>query len=192
MLPNDESPRSDSEHTRLAEAGADSRPALEQLQSFNPCIWKVLRKQFPSFNESDIEDVIQTAMSKAIKKIAQCRTTTTDGFRGWLFTIARHEAIRLATKNRNGRYTNIPAGQHAIVDPGSGPQKPLERAEKAKKIQAALDQLGERQRTIITLKFFEDADYPLICEIMKISYDAARALLARALRELRSQFGENT
>lgn len=59
------------------------------------------------------------------------------------------------------------------------------QAEKQEQLQEALDQLSERQREVLYLKYFAELDYPEICEIMDINYQSVRNLAFRALQTLR-------
>ncbi|NJO01193.1 MAG: sigma-70 family RNA polymerase sigma factor [Bacteroidia bacterium] len=53
------------------------------------------------------------------------------------------------------------------------------------KIHTALAKLSPRQQEIIHLRFFSEAEYEEICQIMQIDYQSARDLLHRAIKALR-------
>ncbi|ASZ10170.1 hypothetical protein CK934_03825 [Chitinophaga sp. MD30] len=53
------------------------------------------------------------------------------------------------------------------------------------KIQLALNQLPQRQREIIYLRYFEDLSYEQIAQIMHLNYQSALNLVQRAITSLR-------
>jgi RNA polymerase sigma factor (sigma-70 family) len=53
------------------------------------------------------------------------------------------------------------------------------------KLHAAINNLPDRQKEIIYLKFEEEMDYPHIAEILKISIESARKLMYRSLISLK-------
>jgi len=59
-------------------------------------------------------------------------------------------------------------------------------AEQAEQLNEALQNLSQRQREVLYLRFYQEMDYEEICEIMGISYQSGRNLLAGALKSLRS------
>ena len=57
--------------------------------------------------------------------------------------------------------------------------------EKSERLVKALQQLSNRQKEIIYLKFYKELDYEEVSSIMNISYQAARNLLYQAVKSLR-------
>lgn len=55
----------------------------------------------------------------------------------------------------------------------------------AEKIQQAMQQLSDRQKEIIYLKFYQNLGYEEVSELMHINYQAARNLLYQAVKALR-------
>lgn len=62
-----------------------------------------------------------------------------------------------------------------------------ENTENAGKVIAAMNQLSDRQKEIIYLKFYQDMSYEEVAEIMNINYQAARNLLYQAIKSLRNR-----
>lgn len=56
----------------------------------------------------------------------------------------------------------------------------------------ALNELSERQREIIYLRFECSMEYDQICEIMNLKNDSARKLVFRAIKTLREAIGESS
>jgi RNA polymerase sigma factor (sigma-70 family) len=57
--------------------------------------------------------------------------------------------------------------------------------EKIKKVVQAIDQLSNRQKEIIYLKFYQNLSYEEVSEIMNINYQVARNLLHQAIKAMR-------
>lgn len=60
-----------------------------------------------------------------------------------------------------------------------------EDEEKIKKVVQAIDQLSNRQKEIIYLKFYQNLSYEEVSEIMNINYQVARNLLHQAIKSMR-------
>jgi RNA polymerase sigma-70 factor (ECF subfamily) len=76
-----------------------------------------------------------------------------------------------------------------LFDRGDAPSEPLERAELAGRVRAAVSELGERQRTALELHQFQDRTYAEVAEEMDMSPEAAKSLLYRARNQLRAHLG---
>ena len=68
---------------------------------------------------------------------------------------------------------------------GEEPSRPVERAEVAVVVRAAVSNLGGRQRTAVELHQFEDRTYTEVAARMDMSPEAAKSLLYRARNQLR-------
>jgi RNA polymerase sigma-70 factor (ECF subfamily) len=117
-------------------------------------------------------------------------------FTTWLFHISqnvvrnalrsrrRHPCVRLdaasATDAEPPRVDGFLAGR------GECPSQPMERAELARVVRAAVSTLAGRQRTALELHQFHDRTYNEIAAEMDMSPKAAKSLLYRARLELRA------
>lgn len=63
-----------------------------------------------------------------------------------------------------------------------------EDEERASKVGSFLQQLSNRQKEIIYLKFYQNLSYEEVSAIMNINYQAARNLLYQAIRALKKQW----
>jgi RNA polymerase sigma-70 factor (ECF subfamily) len=70
------------------------------------------------------------------------------------------------------------------VHPGHGPSAELERIEMERTIQRLIRSLPERQRTAITLQYYEGLAYEEIASAMEISHSSVESLLFRAKQNL--------
>jgi RNA polymerase sigma factor (sigma-70 family) len=62
-----------------------------------------------------------------------------------------------------------------------------EEAERKRLVLQALEQLSDRQKEIIYLKYYQDLSYDEVCEIMNINYQVARNLLYQAIKSLKNR-----
>ena len=76
-----------------------------------------------------------------------------------------------------------PADESAESDPAA----PLERAERERIVQAALDRLGPEHRAVVILKDFDGRRYEEISAILEIPVGTVRSRLHRARCELRDR-----
>ena len=60
-----------------------------------------------------------------------------------------------------------------------------QNAEKTARVLQALDQLSNRQKEIIYLKFYQELNYDEVSEIMNINYQAARNLLYQSIKSMK-------
>src|SRR5437868_6540394 len=72
-----------------------------------------------------------------------------------------------------------------LCDRGEEPSRPVERAEVARVVRAAVSGLAGRQRTAVELHQFEDRTYNEVAASMAMSPEAAKSLLYRARNQLR-------
>lgn len=116
-------------------------------------------------------------------------------FSTWLFHIAQNVARNaLRTKRRHpcvpmgnltcGEEESRPADLR-LGDRSEVPSRPLERRETARRVRAAVAELGGRQRRAMELYQFHDRSYDQIADEMDMSLQAAKGLLYRARNQLR-------
>lgn len=103
---------------------------------------------------------------------------------GWLHRATRFAAIDALRAKR----TRTRAEQIGLMHPNETPATDAEVAwaEARPAIDAFLDELGERDRAIVVLRFFEGCSFAQIGMKLRLSEDAARMRADRALEKLRS------
>ncbi|HLA84872.1 MAG TPA: sigma-70 family RNA polymerase sigma factor [Thermoguttaceae bacterium] len=117
-------------------------------------------------------------------------------FSTWLFTIANNaasNALRTLARRHEVR-PEARTGDSTVVNPmdhlaqASSSQMPVRRLAKAETreiVRLAVESLGERQRMAVLLSKFEGMCYAEIAEVMELSPQAIKSLLARARGNLR-------
>ncbi|MBN1588611.1 MAG: sigma-70 family RNA polymerase sigma factor [Pirellulales bacterium] len=117
-------------------------------------------------------------------------------FSTWLFTIANNvasNALRTLARRHEVRpqtRSSGPMGAHPMdyLAEASSSQMPVRRLAKAEAremVRLAIESLGERQRMAVLLSRFEGMCYADIAEVMGLSPQAIKSLLARARGNLR-------
>jgi RNA polymerase sigma-70 factor (ECF subfamily) len=90
----------------------------------------------------------------------------------------RHPVVRLAVGSGGG-------GEALLFDAGDSPSRPLERAEVAEVVRAAVAGLAGRQRTAVELHQFRNHTYAEVAAELDLTPKAAKSLLYRARNQLR-------
>jgi RNA polymerase sigma-70 factor (ECF subfamily) len=115
-------------------------------------------------------------------------------FTTWLFHITQNVGRNALRSRRRHPWVHLEglAGEQEgklleslLSDHGESPSVPLERAELAGVVRAAVEELGGRQRTAVELHQFRDWTYNEVAAEMDMSPEAAKSLLYRARNQLR-------
>lgn len=124
------------------------------------------------------EELAQDALLKAVVHWRRVRTMQSPG--GWLFTVARNEAMsdhrRRAAERR--AVDRLPASTESAVGGEAAIDDVLA-------LQAALDDLPERQRTALVLRHYLDLSAEQAATVLDVSPDALRQLCHRGVEQLR-------
>ena len=153
-------------------------------------------------NRDQAEDLAQ----EVFLRVYRARKTYVPGakFSTWLFTIANNVASNahrtLARRHEvrpevreSGPMGANPMDYLARASSGQMPVRRLAKAETREIVRLAIESLGERQRMAVLLNKFEGMCYADIAEVMELSPQAIKSLLARArgnLREVLSPYME--
>lgn len=201
---SDERPQDDED--LLARARQGDEPALSTLvhrhadrllRSIRTELGERLRQRLTS------EDIAQEAYLDVLGGIRDFEDRGDDAFFRWLRTIAlnrirdaqRHEFKTL--KRQGGvREGDLPGGDAlaGLFDQVAGsmttPSGHVERDDRAKRLLAALEQLGADQREAIHLRYLRQLDVAEAAARMDRSEKAVRNLCVRALIKLRGILGD--
>jgi RNA polymerase sigma-70 factor, ECF subfamily len=132
----------------------------------------------------DPDDVVQDVLSVAAEKLDSFTGTWTD-FRAWLFTIAYR---RVADHYRvTSRRRAFPLA--AVSEPGDDldPATWVSEAETHAEAMAALDGLTDRERTVVTMRLFEELSADDVGNRLGMSAGHVRVVQTRAVAKLRAQ-----
>jgi RNA polymerase sigma-70 factor, ECF subfamily len=140
----------------------------------------------------DAEDVLQDAFVRAYEKLDQFQGDSS--FYTWIYRIAVNLAL---SGHRKRRVRSLLRAIHHRIDDGGGhpvdaslesdPSYALERAEREKLVQDALNHLGAEHRAVVVLKDFDGRRYEEISSILNVPIGTVRSRLHRARWELRER-----
>jgi len=134
---------------------------------------------------AEAEDVAQETLVRTWKQAA----TWVPG-KARIDTWMHRVALNLCYDRLRRRRDTVSPETVEIVDDAAGPSARLEQAQMAQALQNALAQLPERQRTAITLNYYQEMSNIEAAAVMGVSIEALESLLARARRTLRSLMSE--
>ncbi len=126
-------------------------------------------------------DVTQAVFSTAARKSASLAGHPS--LTGWLYMTTRHLADKAARKEQTRRRYEQDAALHQLTT--AEPAREWERLRPV--IDEVLDGLDERDREAILIRFFEGRPFAEIGATLRISQDAARMRVDRALEKLRTK-----
>jgi RNA polymerase sigma-70 factor (ECF subfamily) len=135
----------------------------------------------------EVDDVLQETYVRALQAFSGIRWQGLAGFQRWLAAIAEHLIIDSARREK--RYPKLELPQH-LPGEGVSQSKHLRRDERFQRLKASLSKLSEDHREVILLSRIEGLKTEEVARRMNRSVTAVRNLLLRALKELKSSFGE--
>ena len=133
------------------------------------------------------DDIVSDTFASALESLSQFRWQGEESFFYWICGIATYRIRSHAAKKRPVLYeieSTDPGGSRADA------RKQLERDERFQRLRAALQTLSDDHREVITLSRIEGVSTTDIARQLGRSPEAVRQLLVRALKALRSAFGE--
>ncbi|MDQ7784831.1 MAG: RNA polymerase sigma factor [Desulfomonilaceae bacterium] len=142
-------------------------------------------------DESLAEDVAQEVFFRLF--LHAKKFTSGRSFRTWLFTIVRNVGIDLARPYSHRKSFSVRLGKDSVgedfapesIANGSPTQEERMTAqERQRMVIEMLQDLPEKQRAAIVLKYYEDMSTKEIAEVLGKSVSSVEALLARGKRNL--------
>ena len=138
-------------------------------------------------SRNDAEDLTQLTFERALRAWDRF-----DARRGtvatWLLTIAHNLLVDHYRRERSRHEETI--GDDGAGEVLLGYQEPEERGLGiSPDLAAALEQLGQRGREVIALRFGGDLTAPEIAELMGLTLSNVQQILSRSLRRLRAELG---
>jgi RNA polymerase sigma-70 factor (ECF subfamily) len=144
-------------------------------------------------NVEQAQDVTATTFEKALRNLHRFQMREM-GFAPWLYRIARNEVAQL--RRRDGRFRPLNPEEEESATPAlfadrTNERRPLESSlvagERDRSLYAALAQLDDADRELLTLRFIEQLPTNEVAQILDCSRDNVYVRLHRALKRLRNQ-----
>lgn len=132
------------------------------------------------------EDICQEAFYKAYRSLHTFRDEEAT-FSTWLYTIARNTALSELRKVQAVEVSLDDMLPSAQVSNLLLPEQELLRNERINKVRGAINELPEKQRTVIILREYEQMEYKEIAHVLGASVSAVKSLLYRARSGIKHQ-----
>lgn len=133
------------------------------------------------------DDLVQETFLRAYRGLDRFEVGGPARFRTYLFTIGRNAALDLL--RRRGRRPEQPLGEVERRSSAPGPLVEAIRRQGRDDVRAALARLPEEDRTAVVLRYYEDAEFDAIGEVLGATPAAAKQRTWRALKKLRDLLG---
>src|SRR5262245_26902484 len=164
----------------VAAARSGDERAWEALVArFTPTIRAVARSY--RLNAADVEDIVQTTWARAFAHLSRIRQP--EAIAGWLRVTAGREALHIAQHRQREVLADEPA--RADLADNTTPEDTLLAAEQHEFVHAAIEQLPDRQRTLLTA-LDGACSYADVARKLNIPVGAIGPTRARALARLRA------
>lgn len=169
------------DHTLPAAAEIDDADWDEVYRRELPRIFNFFRYRVP--DRATAEDLTSTTFEKAWRGRARYRRDQA-AFSTWLYTIARNVAVDHYRRRR----PEVPLGES--IDPPSDttPEDAALKQASAERLWSMLQELPERERELIALKYGADVTNRAIAKIMGLSESNVGTILHRTVTALRTRW----
>ena len=162
-----------------------SRSALDQaIQRYTPYVSAViLRALAGRACREDVEELCADVFVALWTHAGQIDPD--QGVRPWLAAVARNRAIDWLRRQRPA----APIPEDA-PDPAPGPEELAQRRERSARLWAAVDALGEPDRTLFMRYYYEEDKLKTIAAELGLSQTAAKQRLFRGRKALKARLRE--
>jgi RNA polymerase sigma-70 factor (ECF subfamily) len=188
-------------HVRLAQGG-DAAALNWLLGVCRADLLARLAYEVPRHCRDQAEDILQDALVQAAPRVTGASFPDFFRFRAWLRSFVSY-AVRDWVKyslrqkrdvRRTAPATNDPSSSDPLEklpdEPRELPDRVARRREREQFLYDALDSLGERERTVIQLRYLEGLEVAETAAIMGLSQGRVRNLCVEAKNLLRARLGE--
>ncbi len=174
---------SPSDHDLITLFAAGNHQALETLlDRYETCLFHFLLGILK--NHHLAEDALQETWCQALKHLEKVKG---DHLRGWLFTVAYHQAMLF--KRRQRSKTTVAAVPREVIDPSPCPGAQAQEQEEVIRLRQMLDRLPAAQREVICQRIYEDKRFRDIADSLDCPVSTALARMHEGLKKLRRLWG---
>lgn len=160
----------------------------ELFQQYYPRVYNYLRYRVNVVE--DVEDLISMVFEKAYSRREQYDADK-GAFSTWIFRIAHNTLVNFyRTNQRRSAWESGQVVPEDLVTPELAPETQLVQQETVATLLQGLENLGERDQEVISLKFAGRLSNREIGQIMKLKEKTVSVVLLRAMRRLQKQLQE--
>lgn len=140
-------------------------------------------------NPEDAQDLAQEAFLKAWRGLAFYKGDSS--FATWLYRLTSNVCIDFLRRQKRRPTVSLTVDdeeedwEQTIPDSALLPEQQLEQKEQQRLIAAAMEQLEEEFRQILTLRIVQDLPYEQIAAVMDLKVGTVKSRLARARTKLK-------
>lgn len=156
------------------------------LQAYEDHVWHVYGFfTYRGASRADAEDLTQVTFERALR--AWGRFDERKGtLAGWLLTIARNALVDHRRRDRSRPSRSLSGDEVSEAELPTTPGPAELSAGLEPELASALDELSQRDREVLALRFGADLRGPEIAEMLDLSLSNVQQILSRALRKLRA------
>jgi RNA polymerase sigma-70 factor (ECF subfamily) len=173
----------DAELVTRSKAG-DIEAFGELVRRYQKQVFRIVLRMVKSPDDAD--DITQDTFVRAHRGLGTFKDEF--DFHPWLFRIAYNQAINFINKRKRQAAADIDEIPERDIKGGPEPESPMQSASRREllgRLESALNQLPEEQRTVFLLRVQEGLSYEEIAETMDTPKGTVMSRLARARMALR-------
>ncbi|MBN1120570.1 MAG: sigma-70 family RNA polymerase sigma factor [Anaerolineae bacterium] len=176
----------DVEHDLLQRARQLDEQALAAIfDTYYPAIHRFIFHQVG--HTETAEDLAGEVFRRLLEQLGKGRGPK-EYLQAWLYQVARNLVVDDARKQQHRRHEEI---DETLAANGTAVEETAHQSLLAAETREALDQLTEKQRTVIVLKYLEGKENAEIAGIMSIPVGAVKSLQHRGLAAIRRVLSES-
>ena len=139
-----------------------------------------------TLDRAEAEDIVQDTMIRVWNK--RDEWAQFNSIEAFCLTVARNLAIDRSQKSE-AQNIELTTETQEMSD-GSTPERQLERSEQMDLVRKLINELPEKQRTIIQLRDIEEKSYKEIADVMQLTEDQVKVMLFRARQRIKAKYNE--
>ena len=139
-----------------------------------------------ALDSAEAEDIVQDTMIRVWNK--RDEWAQFNSIEAFCLTVARNLAIDRSQKSE-AQNIELTTETQEMSD-GSTPERQLERSEQMDLVRKLINELPEKQRTIIQLRDIEEKSYKEIADVMQLTEDQVKVTLFRARQRIKAKYNE--
>lgn len=139
-----------------------------------------------TLDSAEAEDIVQDTMIRVWNK--RDEWAQFNSIEAFCLTVARNLAIDRSQKSEVQNIELTTETQEMSDD--STPERQLERSEQMDLVRKLINELPEKQRTIIQLRDIEEKSYKEIADVMQLTEDQVKVTLFRARQRIKAKYNE--
>ncbi|MFA6468649.1 MAG: sigma-70 family RNA polymerase sigma factor [Bacteroidota bacterium] len=143
-------------------------------------IYWIVRRMIPDHDEAD--DITQNVFIKAYQSLSSFKGDSS--FYTWIYRIAINLSLNEIRRKKIRRTFSIDEGIHQFESHDALPLELLEKKERTKQIQEAIERLPDKQKKVFLLRYYEELPYDEIAKILKTSVGGLKANYFHAVKKI--------